>query len=172
MKVAFSLKSTKLFENRILIDFLPKFILELLLFAGGSHFILFKCAFCSTFSHQIFHASYLVLAEDVSENSLCIFWGHLDRLETLLVSLLPELGGGGSRPLPVPFLLIVPHDSHSQTGSTRWKRCWRWQWRPCWPCWPSATEWRIAQMHRGGRALKHTGGANKHFLCWWWLRKG
>ena len=76
-----------------------------------------------TSAPQIFHASYLVLAEDVSENSLCIFWGHLDRLETLLVSLLPELGGGGSRPLPVPFLLIVPHDSHSQTGSTRWKRC-------------------------------------------------
>ena len=52
MKVAFSLKSTKSFENRILIDFLPKFILELLLYAGGSHFILFNVPFVPLFASR------------------------------------------------------------------------------------------------------------------------
>ena len=53
-----------------------------------------------TSAPQIFHASHLVLAVDVSENSFCIFWGHFERLEILLVSLLPERDGGGSRPFP------------------------------------------------------------------------
>ena len=49
-----------------------------------------------TSAPQVFHASHLVLA-GIYENTFSIFRGHFERLEILLVSFLPELGGGGSR---------------------------------------------------------------------------
>ena len=69
--------------------------------AGGSHFILLPPAPLShirfeTSAPQVFHASHLVLA-DIYENTFSIFRGHFERLEILLVSFLPELGGGGRR---------------------------------------------------------------------------